>query len=572
MYTLKDGVLTIDEGVTEISRKNFSFDKKDIKSVIIPDGVKKIGAFAFTNCENLAKVTIPDSVEMIRDGAFTNCAIDNFESKLLKIKNGCAFSQGGLTLLYRANVNLTDITIPKGIRWIGDRAFRNCSNLIQVTIPESVKSIGDGAFSRCENLKTVTISEGVKKIGRVAFDGCKNLSSVIIPESIKKIESYAFRGCKNLKSIIIPDGVEEIGKDIFDECAIDNLESKLLKIKNGCALSDDGLTVLYRANANLTAITIPEGVKKIERVAFSRCENLTKVTIPDGVEEIGDCAFHCCSIDNLESKVLKIKNGCALSADGLTVLYGTNINLKEVTIPDGVQTIRDYAFKSFENLTSIMIPESVDEIGVAAFQSCSNLTSITISEGVILILNYAFSDCENLTKITIPESVKYIGRCAFSYCANLTTVTMLEGVEKIEDEAFRYCKNLTTIIIPESIKDIGNYSFENCGIDNFEGKNFKIKNGLALSSDGFTVLYRTNSNLKEVTIPEGVQSIKNGAFFRLDIESVTFPKSVREIGWRAFFECKSLKKIFYQGTKKEWKTIKGDGKKHLKGVEIIFKK
>ena len=473
MYTLKDGVLTIDEGVTEISRKDFSFDKKDIKSVIIPDGVKKIGAFAFDNCENLAKVTIP----------------------------------------------------------------------------ESVKSIGDGAFSRCENLKTVTISEGVKKIGRVAFDGCKNLSSVIIPESIKKIESYAFRGCKNLKSIIIPDGVEEIGKDIFDECAIDNLESKLLKIKNGCALSDDGLTVLYRANANLTAITIPEGVKKIKRVAFSRCENLTKVTIPDGVEEIGDCAFHCCSIDNLESKVLKIKNGCALSADGLTVLYGTNINLKEVTIPDGVQTIRDYAFKSFENLTSIMIPESVDEIGVAAFQSCSNVTSITIS-----------------------ESVKYIGRCAFSHCANLTTVTMLEGVEKIEDEAFRYCKNLTTIIIPESIKDIGNYSFENCGIDNFEGKNFKIKNGLALSSDGFTVLYRTNSNLKEVTIPEGVQSIKNGAFFRLDIESVTFPKSVREIGWRAFFECKSLKKIFYQGTKKEWKTIKGDGKKHLKGVEIIFKK
>ena len=394
MYTLKDGVLTIDEGVTEISGKDFSFDKKDIKSVIIPDGVKKIGAsafsycanltsvtipktvevigncafsqcknltsiaipegvkkigaFAFTNCENLAKVTIPDSVEMIRDGAFTNCAIDNFESKLLKIKNGCAFSQGGLTLLYRANVNLTDITIPKGIRWIGDRAFRNCSNLIQVTIPESVKSIGDGAFSRCENLKTVAISEGVKKIGMVAFDGCKNLSSVIIPESIKKIGDGAFRGCKNLKSIIIPDGVEEIGKDIFDECAIDNLESKLLKIKNGCALSDDGLTVLYRANANLTAITIPEGVKKIERVAFSRCENLTKVTIPDGVEEIGDCAFKRCSIDNLESKVLKIKNGCALSADGLTVLYGTNINLKEVTIPDGVQTIRDYAFKSFE--------------------------------------------------------------------------------------------------------------------------------------------------------------------------------------------------------------------------------
>ena len=187
MYTLKDGVLTIDEGVTEISRKDFSFDKKDIKSVIIPDGVKKIGA---------------------------------------------------------------------------------------------------SAFSYCANLTTVTMLEGVEKIEDEAFRYCKNLTTIIIPESIKDIGNYS-----------------------FENCGIDNFEGKNFKIKNGLALSSDGFTVLYRANANLTAITIPEGVKKIERFAFSRCENLTKVTIPDGVEEIGDCAFHCCSIDNLESKVLKIKNG-----------------------------------------------------------------------------------------------------------------------------------------------------------------------------------------------------------------------------------------------------------------------
>ena len=99
MYTLKDGVLTIDEGVTEISRKNFSFDKKDIKSVIIPEGVKKIGASAFSYCANLTSVTIPKTVEVIGNYAFSQCK------------------------------NLTFIKIPEGVKKIGAFVFTICKIL-----------------------------------------------------------------------------------------------------------------------------------------------------------------------------------------------------------------------------------------------------------------------------------------------------------------------------------------------------------------------------------------------------------------------------------------------------------
>ena len=209
MYTLKDGVLTIDDGVTEILKKDFSFDKKDIKSVIIPDGVKKIGGLAFNRCENLTSVTIPESVKEIGGFAFAGCAINNCESKLLKIKNGCAMTDDGLTVLYGTNSQLTEISIPEGIKIIGDEAFAECKKITKVIIPEGVKKICVIAFCRCKKLSEVIIPESVEEIEGGAFEDCKNLTTVKIPETVKVIGDLTFDGCTNLKKIIYQGTKEE---------------------------------------------------------------------------------------------------------------------------------------------------------------------------------------------------------------------------------------------------------------------------------------------------------------------------------------------------------------------------
>ena len=194
MYTLKDGVLTIDDGVTEILKKDFSFDKKDIKSVIISNSVKKIGALAFNRCENLTSVTIPESVKEIGDFAFAGCAINNFESKLLKIKNGCAMSDDGLTVLYGTNSQLTEISIPEGVKIIGDEAFAECKKIEKVIILEGVEKICVSAFCRCKNLEAITIPESIEEIGAGAFYECEQLTTFTIPGSVKEIEDMAFYG------------------------------------------------------------------------------------------------------------------------------------------------------------------------------------------------------------------------------------------------------------------------------------------------------------------------------------------------------------------------------------------
>lgn len=66
------------------------------------------------------------------------------------------------------------------------------------------------------------------------------------------------------------------------------------------------------------------------------------------------------------------------------------------------------------------------------------------------------------------------------------------------------------------------------------------------------------SDLKAVTIPEGVKAIGADAFNGCsNLEEITLPASVKSVGKTAFDKCPKLKAITYGGTKKEWEELCG---------------
>ena len=284
-------------------------------------------------------------------------------------------------------------------------------------------------------------------------------------------------------------------------------------------------------NPELTSVTIPEGVTSIGDNAFRSCSGLTSMTIPEGVTSIGNYAFLNCN------------------------------SLTSVTIPSSVKSIGDGAFSNCYRLTSVTIPEGVTSIGNSAFYQCYNLTSVTIPEGVTSIGEWAFYDCFVLTDVTIPSSVTSIGEMAFSYCYALTSVTIPSSLTSISNYAFYY-SGLTSVTIPSSVTSIGNNAFYGCdgitsvtipssvtsiGFSPFGGfglTSISVESGNSVydSRNNCNAIIETASNTliqgcKNTIFPEDITSIANNAFSSSSLTNVTIPEGVTSIGDMAFYNC-----------------------------------
>lgn len=128
-YSGSDTAITIpaqveDTPVISIGDWAFHYHEGEINytSVIIPDGITRIGDSAFGQCSSLTSVTIPHSVTSIGNAAFTGC--NSLESVII---GGGVTSIGDNTFSY--NYNLTSVTIPANVTDINYYAFYKSDNL-----------------------------------------------------------------------------------------------------------------------------------------------------------------------------------------------------------------------------------------------------------------------------------------------------------------------------------------------------------------------------------------------------------------------------------------------------------
>ena len=292
-------------GLTEL---NGFLGCESLETIIIPDGVKTIGAAAFGNCSNLTDITLPGSIESINttvwgssDGAFNGCnSLTNVRFNG-SIGNWCVinFECDTSNPLYYAKhffirgEETKNIKIPNGVTSINSLAFRHVTYIESVTIPGSVKTIGEHSFYNCTGLKTVTIEDGVKTIGAAAFGNCSNLTDITLPGSIESINTTvwgssdgAFNGCNSLTNV-------HFNGSIDDWCVI-NFE---------CDTSNPLYCAkhFYIDNEEQTAITI--NAKNIDKYVFYNCKSIQSVTIESGVTHIEANAFYGCT--NLASATFK---------------------------------------------------------------------------------------------------------------------------------------------------------------------------------------------------------------------------------------------------------------------------
>ena len=154
--------------------KKFIQRDNTVTSVVLPDGITKIGSGAFYNCIYLDIDTLPDTILEIGSSAFAYCD----------------------------NLSLT--SLPSGLTKIDTSAFHSCQKLALTSLPSGLTEIGFNTFYYCKKISITSIPEGVISIENNAFFGCVGLTSITFNGTPTSIASTAFKNCTNLTNIYVP--------------------------------------------------------------------------------------------------------------------------------------------------------------------------------------------------------------------------------------------------------------------------------------------------------------------------------------------------------------------------------
>ena len=272
-----------------IDRKLF-MDRKEMKGVVLPEGLETIDSSAFENCVSFKGVLdIPVGVTNIDRYAFASCT------------------------------GLTGVNLPSGLVKLGDSVFMDCTALESLALPEGLKYAGEQLVKRCTALKEVSIPSSVKRVGASAFNGCTALKGVTLPQGLEKLENSAFKE-SGIESIDIPGGVKQIDPYAFASCA----SLKSVALHEGLKTIRKGA---FKGCMALEEITIPTSVETIEVEAFEGCTKLKKVVFLGKKPRIAMGTFKGCTSDvaKLEPHPPQLPKG-----------YGSvKMKTKTVTLPGG---------------------------------------------------------------------------------------------------------------------------------------------------------------------------------------------------------------------------------------------
>ena len=147
----------------------------------------KIGPGCFKDCTQLKSVLLPLGLKHVGIRAFSGCFA------------------------------LEAADLPSGLKIIDGDAFCCCKSLRTISLPSSVTIVYDGAFSGCESLESVMLSEGLERLTGTTFYDCTSLLTVTLPTSLVQLGSMVFCGCRALRDVTFaaPSKVKEIGGHAF---------------------------------------------------------------------------------------------------------------------------------------------------------------------------------------------------------------------------------------------------------------------------------------------------------------------------------------------------------------------
>ncbi len=298
---------------------------------------------------------------------------------------------------------------------------------------KKVYKIATNAFDNEDLFKKVIIEEGIEEIDECAFNFVSSLEEIYLPSSLKIIEGNAFFITYNLKNIYLDENSPYFSLDehsnlySFDKKELyrvipNNINNNEFNVIDGVEVIKSGA---FDSNYDLTMITFPSSLKKIETQAFIDCSQLSEVILNEGLTTLENSAFAGLnrileyvylpsSLSNMDGNPFinaPLLNDIDLSvtnpyfekvdniiySEDLTTLYAcpSYLEKSKLKIEEGVNSILPHAFNNLVQVDEIILPSSLNEVDLYAFNNNFNLSSILIKNGAQNFKSYSIYGAQN---------------------------------------------------------------------------------------------------------------------------------------------------------------------------------
>ena len=232
------------------------YERSDIKSIILSEGMVGLGSHTFYGCSGLTSISLPSKITHIGSHTFYDC------------------------------FNLVSITIPQNLIAFDTYSFYGCSSLRSITLPPTLTKIGTYTFSGCEmllevyNLSSLNLEKLESESGYLTFYPKVIHTSLDEPSCWITQDDYIF--------FVSPEN------DVYLLCGYTGNESVIVLPNNISGHSYGIHAYAFAGNTQLTDITVSDGVIAIDSFAFANCSSLKYVYIGKDVSSIQDRAFDNC--------------------------------------------------------------------------------------------------------------------------------------------------------------------------------------------------------------------------------------------------------------------------------------
>lgn len=384
------------------------YTSQNLTNVVIPESftitgnapgtkpVKGILWRVFENCSTLKSCTLPSTLVKMWDNIWLNAGLESITipANVTEMGDACFAGCKSLRTVTFTNHNKME-TLPN---W----TFVDCEGLTSVTLPQGLKRIGDVAFQTCPALTTINFPEGLTSIGGYAFAN-SGITSISLPESLVSIGGSAFIAC-DIRNLVVPANVTEIG----ERCFANNSNMQSAVFLN--TMSRFNENVLTGSNASLRHLTLPKGYD-IRESEFHSWGELRTLVISDGTDTVPKYGFAWCG------KLNTVTFPASLKILGESSFYRCD-SLKHIDFGSNSQlnTIGNNAFQ-YTGLEHFTCPPSLTIIGNGAFADDGALKSVKFNRGLLSIGQDAFINCKQVKTFLFHGMLRSTLSTILRYCA-----------------------------------------------------------------------------------------------------------------------------------------------------------